>query len=374
MCQSLSRWGDGGAFLITPVFRPGALATAIGSFPHEDPDEAVDLVFQTMPDLPVWPQLPNRASDEGIIAQFIEGMPGIVWVASENHYFVASGRPTFDEELAQFFAAYLEIAEEGRLDLLDQFAISERHAAGLHAFLKRLENEKQVPTGRYLKGQVTGPLTFGLGLPDQAGRASYYNDHLRQAVVKLIGLKARWQIRQLKRFSANVIIFLDEPVMSTFGSPAMITVSRESVMNDLNDAIDAIHTEGALAGVHCCGNTDWSILLGTSIDILSFDAYDYGDSLFLYPDELRRFLARGGAVAWGVVPTSEKVLGESVAGLSYRVEQLMDRVSKINPEAGSARAISLVTPSCGTGSLPVEVATRVCWCLADVSRSIRESV
>lgn len=365
----MSGWSDGGAFLIKPTFRPGGLATAIGSFPHQNPAEAIDLVFRSMPEVPAWPQLPNRAPDEGMVAQYIEGLPGVVWVPGEKHLFINTGSPTFDEELAQFFGHYLEITEDGKVELLEKFAISEKHAAGFYAFLHHLEAHMKVPS-RFLKGQVTGPITFGLGLPDQDGRSSYYNDQLRQAIVKLLGLKARWQVRRLKKLSENIIIFVDEPTLSSFGSSAIITISRENVIQDLNDVIEAVQAEDALAGVHCCGKTDWSLLLSTKIDILSFDAYNFGESLLLYPTEMREFLNRGGIIAWGIVPTSEKVLAESAAGLIFRLEGLIAKVAHIGSSI-DVKEFSLITPSCGTGSLPQDLSERIFKLLSEVSQGLR---
>ena len=61
-------------------------------------------------------------------------------------------------------------------------------------------------------------------------------------------------------------------------------------------------------GIHCCGNTDWSLLLNAPIDILSFDSYGYFESLRLYDRALAQYLARGGWLAWGLVPTGRKTL------------------------------------------------------------------
>ena len=47
----------------------------------------------------------------------------------------------------------------------------------------------------------------------------------------------------------------------------------------LGEVIEAVHGEGALAGVHCCGNTEWSILMDAGVDIMNFDAFDYGETI-----------------------------------------------------------------------------------------------
>ena len=67
----------------------------------------------------------------------------------------------------------------------------------------------------------------------------------------------------------------------------------------LAEVIEAVHAEGALAGVHCCGNTEWSILIDAGVDIVNFDAFDYGETIALYPEAVKRHLEAGKALAWG---------------------------------------------------------------------------
>jgi arginine utilization protein RocB len=83
-----------------------------------------------------------------------------------------------------------------------------------------------------------------------------------------------------------------------------------------------------LKGIHCCGNTDWSVLLSTHLDILSFDAYGYLETLSLYPKDLKAFLERGGILAWGIVPTSEEVLKEEAESLVKRFKEGVEVLSK----------------------------------------------
>src|SRR5450756_1879290 len=133
-------------------------------------------------------------------------------------------------------------------------------------------------SGEWLKGHVTGPISFGLTVTDQDLRSSLYNDLLADTIVKNMALNARWQIRQLRSVRDNVIMFVDEPYLAAFGS-AFISLSREQVIALLDEVFEAIHLEGALAGVHCCANTDWSVLLATQVDILNLDAYGYLENL-----------------------------------------------------------------------------------------------
>ena len=87
-------------------------------------------------------------------------------------------------------------------------------------------------------------------------------------------LKAAWQEKELKKISKKTIIFLDEPYMAAYGSSvAAGAFSRpEKIAEMIDEVFEGI---SGLKGIHCCGNTDWSVLLKTKLDILNFDAYNY---------------------------------------------------------------------------------------------------
>ena len=92
----------------------------------------------------------------------------------------------------------------------------------------------------------------------------------------------------------------------------------------LDEVIDAVHAQGALAGVHVCANTDWSLLLDSQVDIINFDAYGYFDKFVLYGDLLKQFIASGRYLAWGLVPT---LLADQIeAQLGYRIVEMGDLI------------------------------------------------
>jgi hypothetical protein len=249
---------------------------------------------------------------------------------------------------------------------LEAFALRPDYARGFFAMLDALHKGR----GDWAKGQVTGPISFGLTVTDQYLRSSLYIEMLDDVIVKNMAFNARWQIRQLKAARPNVIIFLDEPYMAAFGS-AFISLSREQVTAYLDEVFDAIHAEGGVAGIHCCANTDWSVLLGTKVDILNLDAYGFMENLALYPVELREFLDRGGSLCWGIIPNSEQIVDETPQGLAQRLrngigmicEKAARRGITIRAEEFAGR--SLIAPSCGLGSTTVEVADRVLETLAE---------
>ena len=127
-----------------------------------------------------------------------------------------------------------------------------------------------------------------------------------------------------------------------------------------------------LKGVHCCGNTDWSILLNTSLDILSIDAYDYAENLALYPEDVQRFLARGGIIAWGIVPTGNTAESETVESLVQRLHAAIQLLVNKGVSEDALLSQGMVTASCGLGSLSVELATRVMDLCSSVSAEMRQ--
>ena len=235
--------------------------------------------------------------------------------------------------------------------------------------------QEQLTPRSALKGQVTGPFTLGTNLLDQEGRCAYYDDQLRDIIVKTVALKAAWQINRLREFGQPVMIFLDEPALLGFGSQTFLTISREDVLGDLNEVAATIHNLGGLAGVHCEANTDWSLLMESDLDILDFDAYDHMQVITLYPAELRGFLERGGSLGWGIIPTldREAAATETLPSLLARFEEGLERLVSRGFEQEMLLRRALITPSCGAGGVLTEpLAERVLSLLRDMSTSLRD--
>lgn len=349
-------------------FKPRGLPALIGSLPMDDHPEALRLMDAATPDIPLWIQLPGFA-EEGMMAQFLPGMPAVANEGDKVYVNTADSR--FDEEMLAFFEEYMAVTE-GAQDIDEsRFALTAETAAGFFEFLRYLDERKIPPAA--VKGQVTGPFTFSTGVVDDEGRALFYEDQLRDAAVKLIAMKARWQVRQLKKYGVPVIVFLDEPGLAGFGSSAFISVSREEVDACLGEVIDAIHAEGGIAGIHVCANSEWSIVLDSDADIASFDAYSFFDKFMLYADSVKRFIAEGGILAWGIVPTSDReaIAKETASSLMRLWADAFNKVEALGLERSLVLEKSLITPSCGTGSLPLDDARRVLELTRDLSAEIR---
>jgi hypothetical protein len=181
-----------------------------------------------------------------------------------------------------------------------------------------------------------------------------------------MAMKARWLARALRGVAPGALVVLDEPYLCSFGS-AFVNVSREDVMAALDGAAAAVHAEGALCGLHCCGNTDWSLVLQTGIDVVNFDAHDYFEGLSLYPRELGEFLERGGTLSWGIVPTSGAAAAIGAAALVAELRDRMGVLERKGLPRERLRHQALLTPACGLGSRTVAEAEQALDVLVEVA-------
>ena len=351
-------------------FRPRCMATSVGSMPHADGARAVDVVMATIPEAPIWPQLSGRGLNEQMEVQFSEAMPCRVIDREKNRmYFDTSG--DYSEAFAEFYEAYMLAmdSDEGTGDC-SAMAISPDYAAGIYALEERLKAEGG---GRpVVKCQAIGPCTFSLATVDENKRALYYNEEFRDVIVKALAMKCRWQIQRLKPYTENVICCVDEPILAGFGSSTYVSVQRDDVVTMLVEMIEAIHADGAIAGVHCCGNTEWSILIDAGVDLVSFDAFEFGETIAMYPDHVRRHLEAGKLLAWGVVPTSPAVREQTVDTLVAHYEALVDHLAdKAGVDRQRVREQTLLTGSCGTGAMEMADAERVFELTGGLSAALR---
>ena len=341
------------------------LTTHVGSVPHKDPVELTRRLSALL-DIPAWLQLPRRNYLENIYTQYAATLPGAVVDAEKEKAIMRTDGADFESQLESFYQSVID-------DKLEDFALTPDCALGFFALLDEFKSKPAA----WVKGQVMGPISFGLTVTDQDLRASLYNETLADVIVKHMSMNARWQVRQLKTVGKNVILFVDEPYMASFGS-AFISLSREQALDYMNEVYEAVHSEGALVGVHCCGNTDWGLLLGSQADILNLDAYSFLENLALYPYELRAFLDRGGAVCWGIVPNNELILKETASSLADRLRAglklISDKASAhgINISVDELSQRSLITPACGLGSTTIEIAEQVFDVLAGTGEILKK--
>lgn len=333
------------------------LTTIIGSVPHTDAKKATALVTRYLKDIPTWPQLPRKTFTENMYVQYSEGFPGAV--VADNKIYIDTAKD-FSKALETLYQAYLE-------NDASQYPIGLEYAAGLYAFL---EQDNLSP--KAVKGCVTGPLSWGMTIADENKRPILYHEILGDAIPKFLKLKAKWEENELKKISKNTIVFVDEPYMASYGSSiaAGAFSKPEKIVEMINEVFDGI---SGLKGIHCCGNTDWSLLLKTKMDILNFDAYAYAQSLALYADEVKKFIARGGCIAWGIVPNQmEPLQKESLASLKDRLEESIAPFTRNGLSIKDIAKQSLLLPCCGLNALTEDGAEQALKLLTELSVAMRK--
>jgi hypothetical protein len=288
-----------------------------------------------------------------MILQYAEGLPGLkinetkeaVWIERDS-----------GDELMKFYETYSESCT---------VAISEDYAKGLYAFMRMIDNKNL----QSIKGHVTGPLTFTLGLKDVQKRFVYFDEELREICLMLLKAKIRWQLDILRSYAGRVIIFIDEPILSALGSTSYLGVDPHESLRLLRETSQAIEQAGGIPGIHCCGNADWPLVINSNVKIISFDAYEYIETIMIYPEEFHQFLLRGGYLAWGIVPTTDALKDVTIDLLKRHFESSMEKLSKSVPATLLSSRI-LFTPSCGAGSRSIEEAERVFQTLKALKESI----
>ncbi len=323
--------------------------TLIGSLPYSDPAEAVDAVMGAGLSCPSWPQLSGRGYTESMYVQTGERLPGLRVEGDKMAVDLGDYDPT---------EAYMAILGED----LSYFEASREHNAGLYELMGR-----DVSGSTAVKGQVTGPISEGLQVQDLTGRSVIYDESYCEIVRKTVNMSARWQAGKLKELNPNVIMFFDEPSLSLLGTP-FASVSADDAVRYIDESIEGVD---AFTAIHCCGNTDWPMVLRTRIDILNFDAYAYGRALTLYPKEVSDFLERGGSLAWGIVPNNELAADETPESLADRVDGHMKDLEAKGVSMDLLIRRSLVTPQCGLGGTDPKLVGTVLKLLKETAEELR---
>ncbi len=338
------------------------LATGVGSLPFTDAETALNLIFRSCPEIPFWPQLPKRSHFESMIAQFSENLPCLE-ATEEGVVYNPANR---EEKLEKFYERI--IAQD-----IEYFKISDKFALGLYKFFRRLEGA-DLSAVKYIKCHVTGPFTFAAGISDENEVALLHDEVFMQVITKGLIMKALWQLNLLRKFNKPLVIFFDEPYLAAFGS-AYTAITREKVVEVLKEITGGVKSADTLIGVHCCGNTDWSMLMDAAgVDIINFDAFDYLERLALYAANLKGFLQRGGMLCWGIVPTAE--FGPRVTP-ELLLKKVTEGIAGLEQKGVSRQLIEsnlLFSPSCGLGTLDTGKAEGILGALAEVSRLYRKGL
>ncbi|HHY39473.1 MAG TPA: hypothetical protein GX507_11215 [Clostridia bacterium] len=359
------------------------MPSGVGSLPLTDVKTALKVVFETFPECPHWPQLP-KLKEEYFVTQFLgplldldllEFSEGKGWGFKDKN-------PDFVDNMTRFYEWYLESEEPGgnRDAALDRFAMTKKGARGFYAFLEAFGGDECLSRllqadPLVVKGQIIGPVSAGFLLHDAEGKASFYRPDLRDILVKCLKKTAQWQVRRLGAVTGKrPMVFVDEAFLSAYGSQMFVSLDRRDIVEALDEMLEGIEAEGGISGVHACTGGEWSILFETRANVVNTDVYGYFTSILGCLDAFNGFLERGGIFAWGVVPTSEAATRETVETIVHRLVDYMVALKGKGVNEKRLSKQSIVTPSCGTGTLSEELALRIYELTKEVAARLRDDM
>jgi hypothetical protein len=202
-----------------------------------------------------------------------------------------------------------------------------------------------------VKWQLTGPVTFARALM----HAGVGPDLAVRVATRAVRSRAHALGQEVERQLGPVdqIVFIDEPSLVGIAHPgfAVLPTRAIAMMAEVVDELRVVAT----VGIHCCGRTDWPAVIDTGATILSLPT---DDSLVRHGAALASFLADGGHVAWGAVPTHEP-LGTSADRLWRQLSDLWCDLVRAGCDPALLRTNALVTPVCGLARHGVSQAERV---------------
>jgi hypothetical protein len=321
--------------------------------PHTDAGAALDVALSL--DIPFWPQLPRLNYYEDMYVQASERFPGIVLDLEKQT--LAFSMDKFILELEDTLAHFEDP---------DYFDISTQYSDVYHRFLELDFSDRPA-----IRGQLEGPISFGLNVLDQDKRPIIFDDSVRPFMYDFMAKRINVQLERLKALNPNAFMFIDEPGLQFLFS-ALSGYDSTAARDDMEQFLAAVDRP---RGVHLCGNPDWDFLLNMNMDILSMDVYLNAEIFATYAGSIKRFLDRGGVIAWGIVPTNfEPFEAETIDTLTDQLEKVWGILEQKGIEKELLFSRGLISPATcclvnPDGEKTVEAAFKV---VQDLSGRLRD--
>ena len=332
--------------------------TGIGSLPHANVDAALEYSFRHA--IPFLPQIPARNPWEYLLPQALEHLPGL---SVER-----DGSTKLDQGIwtSQMFRVGERLNRAFDLASSDPeaffaFEPTASVASSWQPFLWELTERRT----KVAKIQIAGPLTCQWVLSRDT------DPELSGQVFKLVLARSLAMTRRLAQTGAKPLIFLDEPALYLLRPDVPAHVQA---LVELKVVVQTLQREGARVGIHCCSDTAWSSVLGTGIDVLSFD-WELSAASFarnVAREHLEAFETRGGTLSLGVVPT-----GREGWTHSFDPRARVKEISQWAQDHSSLRALArgaLLTPACGLALSRLETTELVLEQLDETAAHLSEAL
>lgn len=319
---------------------PRGAITGIGSLPHTQMELALQMALAV--DVPYLPQLPTENPSELMVPAALEELPGLE----------AADDGTCTVDLGAWEAGRGGL--DGRIDA----ALRSGDASGflpgvastraLRPFLWEVRERKLA----FAKAQLAGPATVRWSSRLSTGAPLSDHPGLDAQVFRLVLVRSLALVQALRAAGATAVFYLDEPGLYALDTS---DAAHLAVLSELRLLVSALRQQGALVGLHCCGNTRWGALLDLGIDLLSFDVRLSLDAVLDEPRAVKRFLDQGGAFSLGLVPTD---LGQE-ANPEELARAVETSLASALPDRPEALRQFLATPACGLAMRSVLEAERI---------------
>lgn len=268
------------------IFEARCGTTAMGIMPHRDVDQALKLALSL--DIPFWPQLPNVSLYEDMYVQTSEHFPGIAIDFEKGRLVFKTAR--FEEDLNDYFT---------KMEHPETYALTQEYSKVFKRFLS-----KDLKGYKTIRGQITGPVSFGFKVLDENFKPIIYNEEVKTILFDFIQKKVNFQYQELKAKNQNAFVWVDEPGLGYVFS-GLSGYNDQQAKEDYYNFIQGL--EGP-KGLHLCADVNLPYLLELGIEILSFDAFQIGFMPKEYAWSVAEFIKKGGIISWGIVPTESSVL------------------------------------------------------------------
>jgi len=268
------------------IFQAKCGTTAMGIMPHKDVDKALALALGL--DIPFWPQLPHVSLYEDMYIQTSENFPGITIDFEKGR--LAFNTARFEEELNDYFT---------KTESPETYTLTEEYSRVFKRFLS-----EKLQDYRAIRGQITGPVSFGFKVLDETLKPIIYNEEVKTILFDFIQKKVNLQYQELKKKNSNAFVWVDEPGLGYVFS-GLSGYNDQQAKEDYANFIQGV--EGS-KGLHLCAEVNLPYLLELGVEILSFDAFQIGFMPKEYTQSVAEFIKKGGIISWGIVPTEFKAL------------------------------------------------------------------
>jgi len=208
------------------------------------------------------------------------------------------------------------------------------------------EIDRTPPEHGWVKLQVTGPVTLASAI--DLDRPSF---QLMTDVAEWLAEPMRGRVEVLAERGVEALVLIDEPLLDQFSNADSGELAK--VWRPIADVASAW-------GLHICCEVPWCPVLSAGPDVISFDlTVEELDEEAV--TALTNLVESGTRIAWGVIRP------DSLDGPREGMMRLEQALAKVPAADGR----SLITASCGSGTVSPEREVGIAMGLRSISHSMR---